>query len=118
LPLTAVGVDPDDVLELLETVRAGAAPAAVAHSAHGCVNLVVHGGRVDVDDAGHDLRRQLEGPVRVAGQDRGREPLHRAIRRFDDLFGSIDNFHDHHGAERLSFATVASSDTWLKMVGW
>src|SRR5450432_1904064 len=89
LPLTAVRVDPDDVLELLQAVRAGAAPAAVAHSAHRRVNLVVHGGRVDVDDAGQDLWRELEGLVGITGQDRRGEAVHRAVGRFDGLFWRV-----------------------------
>src|SRR5882724_5165089 len=99
LPLTAMGVDPDDVLELLQAVRTGPTPTAVAHPSHRRVNLVVHGGRVDVDDAGQDLRRELEGFVGVAGEDRRREAIHRAICRFDRLLGGVDHFHHHHRAE-------------------
>jgi hypothetical protein len=55
--LAAVGVDTDNVLEFLQTFRASAAPAAVAHAALRRVNLVIHGWRVDVDDAGQDLRQ-------------------------------------------------------------
>src|SRR5690242_16374779 len=42
LPFAAGGVDPDDVGEISQAVRAGAAPAAVAHAAHRRVDLVVH----------------------------------------------------------------------------
>src|ERR1700729_2409080 len=59
LALAAGGVDPDDVGEVGHAVRPGAAPAAVADSAHGSVDLVVDCRRVDVDDAVQDLRGQL-----------------------------------------------------------
>src|SRR3954447_26971086 len=72
LTLTAVGVDPDDVAEVVQAVGPGAAPAAVPHAAHRRVDLVVDRGRVDVDDARQDARGELEAPVGVAGEDRRR----------------------------------------------
>ena len=48
--LAAMRIDPDDVAEIGEAVRARASPTAVTHAAHWRVDLVVDRYRVDVDD--------------------------------------------------------------------
>jgi hypothetical protein len=42
LPLAAVRIDPDEVLEFLLAFWTGAAPAAVPHAAHRRMNFVIH----------------------------------------------------------------------------
>src|SRR2546423_1442271 len=77
--LGAGRVDPDEVGEVVEAVRAGAPPTAVPHTAHRRVDLVVHRRQVDVDDAMQDPGGHLETAVGVAGEDRGGEPVQGAV---------------------------------------
>src|ERR1700674_2964249 len=69
LALAAVRVDPNDVLELLQTVRTSPTPTAISYSSHRRMNLIVHSRRVDVDDASQNLRRQLKRAISVACKD-------------------------------------------------
>src|SRR5882757_6757686 len=101
LTLIAMGVDPDDVREVVEALRARSAPAAVSHSTHRRVDLVVDRGGVHIDNPRENLRRHFEGLVGVACQDRGGQSIHRPVGRFNSFFGGIDNLDDNYGAKRL-----------------
>src|SRR6266478_897001 len=81
LMLVTMGVDPDDVGEVVQALRARSAPAAVSHATHGRVDLVVYGRRVHIDDARKNLRRHFKRLVGIAGQDRRGQSIHRPVGR-------------------------------------
>ena len=57
MALAAVSVDPNNLLERLQTVSP---PTAVSYSTHRRMNLFVHRRRVEVDDASWNLQRQFK----------------------------------------------------------
>src|SRR5882724_10893099 len=92
LTLITMGVDPDDVGEVVQALRPRSAPAAVSHSTHRRVVLVVDRWRVDIDNPRKNLRRHFKRLVGVASQDRRGQSIHRPVGRLDGFFGGIHDF--------------------------
>src|SRR6266849_2082752 len=67
--------------------------AGLLGAAKGQVGLGADGGRVDVDDASVEIAHGLEGPVDVAGVDRGRKAIGHAVRDLERLFEVVGRDH-------------------------
>src|SRR4029077_10607206 len=95
LMLVTMCVDPDDVSEVVQVLGPRSAPAAVSHSTHRRVDLVVDRWRVHIDNPRKNPRRHFKRLVGVAGQDRGRQPIHRPVGSLDGIFGGIHDLDDN-----------------------
>jgi hypothetical protein len=105
--LTTLGIDPDVVTEVLETVGAGAPPSTVAHATNRCLDFVVNGRDVDVHRARLNVRGEFDRAKRFGTENGGRETEHARVDDADCFVGGLLSQVGWRWVRQKSFPKIA-----------